>query len=107
MLPRLMRRTSSLLQLPKGPLSPSAFILPTSLPLPVLSSMGKHLKFPHHIASTSLHSDMIITSEALKHLIILELTVPWEDSIKEANKRKCTKYQEPEVGVSHICASLK
>lgn len=74
-----MRSTSPLLQLPQGPLSPSAFILPTGLQLPVLSSMGKQLKFLHHIASTSLHSDMIITSEGLKHLIILELTVPWDD----------------------------
>lgn len=89
-----MRSTSPLLQLPQGPLSPSSFILPTSLPLPVLSFMGKQLKFPHHIASTSLHSDMIITSEGLKHLIILELTVPLDNCIKEVNKRKYNKYQE-------------
>ena len=37
---------------------------------------------------------MIITSEALKHLIMLELTVPWEERIEEANERKRAKYQE-------------
>ena len=29
-----------------------------------------------------------------KHLIMLELSVPWEERIEEANERKCTKYQE-------------
>lgn len=42
----------------------------------------------------SLHPDMIITTEASKHLIMLELTVPWEERIKEANERKRAKYQE-------------
>lgn len=38
--------------------------------------------------------DMIIISEASKHLIMLELTVPWEERIEEANQRKGEKYQE-------------
>lgn len=37
---------------------------------------------------------MIITSEASKQLIMLELTVPWEEQTEEANERKRTKYQE-------------
>lgn len=56
--------------------------------------LGKQLRFPHHIAVTSLRPDMIIISEASKHLIMLELTVPWEDRIEEANERKRAKYQE-------------
>ncbi|KAK0146517.1 hypothetical protein N1851_014151 [Merluccius polli] len=56
--------------------------------------LGKQLRFPQHIAPTSLHPDMIITSEALRQLIILELTVPWEECIEEANERKCAKYQD-------------
>lgn len=35
------------------------------------------LKFPQHIVKTSLWPDMIIISDASKHLIMLELTVPW------------------------------
>ncbi len=31
---------------------------------------------------------MIVTSEVLKQLIMLELTVPWEERIEEANERK-------------------
>ncbi len=37
---------------------------------------------------------MIVTSEVLKQLIMLELTVPWEERIEEANERKRAKYQE-------------
>ncbi|KAK0143149.1 hypothetical protein N1851_018733 [Merluccius polli] len=55
--------------------------------------LGKQLRFPQHIA-TSLRPDMIITSEASRQLIILELTVPWEERIEEANERKRTKYQD-------------
>eukprot|EP00066_Takifugu_rubripes_P027132 XP_011616398.1 PREDICTED: uncharacterized protein LOC105418502 [Takifugu rubripes] len=56
--------------------------------------LGKQLLFPQHIATTSLRPDMIITSEASKHLIMLELIVPWEERIEEANERKRAKYQE-------------
>ena len=37
---------------------------------------------------------MSITSEVTKQLIMMELTVPWEERIEEANKSKRTKYQE-------------
>ncbi|XP_075893028.1 uncharacterized protein LOC142895694, partial [Nelusetta ayraudi] len=60
----------------------------------LLVDLGKQLRFPQHIAATSLRPDMIITSEASKHLIMLELTVPWEERIEEANERKRSKYQE-------------
>ncbi|XP_057679565.1 uncharacterized protein LOC130908002 [Corythoichthys intestinalis] len=56
--------------------------------------LGKQLRFPQQIAKTSLRPDMIILSEASKHLIMLELTVPWEERIEEANERKRAKYQE-------------
>ncbi|RXN07453.1 reverse transcriptase [Labeo rohita] len=56
--------------------------------------LGKQLRFPQHIVITSLRPDMIITSEVSKELIMLELTVPWEERIEEANERKRPKYQE-------------
>lgn len=37
---------------------------------------------------------MIIISEPLKHLIILELTVPWEEQIMETNEREYAQYEE-------------
>lgn len=51
-------------------------------------NLGKQLRFPHHIATTILCLDMIITSEALRHLIILELTVPWEERMRKPTRGK-------------------
>ena len=56
--------------------------------------LGKQLKFPARITPTRLRPDMIIVSDSTKQLIILELTVPWEERMDEANDRKRTKYQE-------------
>ena len=52
------------------------------------------MKFPEKILTTSLRPDMVLTSGATKQMVILELTVPWEDRIEEANCRKTAKYQE-------------
>lgn len=56
--------------------------------------MGKHIKFPPNIVSTSLSPDMVLLSEASKLLVIIELTVPGEDCMGASNKRKQAKYQE-------------
>ncbi|RJG08326.1 hypothetical protein D4A39_17560, partial [Alcanivorax profundi] len=56
--------------------------------------LGKQLRFPQHIVKTNLRPDMIVISEVSKQLIMLELTVPWEERIEEANERKRAKYQE-------------
>ena len=54
----------------------------------------KQLKIPTKISSTRLRPDMTIISDSTKQLIILELTVPWEERMEEANERKRAKYQE-------------
>ncbi|KAJ8008616.1 hypothetical protein DPEC_G00106730 [Dallia pectoralis] len=56
--------------------------------------LGKQLKFPGTAATTSLRPDMLLISETSKQIILLELTVPWEDRIEEANERKGAKYAE-------------
>ncbi|CAM4610300.1 unnamed protein product [Leuciscus chuanchicus] len=55
---------------------------------------GKQIKIPTRIISTWLHPDMIIVSDSTKQLILLELTVPWEERMDEANERERAKYQE-------------
>ncbi|XP_026079824.1 uncharacterized protein LOC113057031 [Carassius auratus] len=61
--------------------------------------LGRQLKFPGNITATSLHPDMVLTSESTKQVVILELTVPWEDRIEEAHERKRAKY----AGLSSEC----
>lgn len=56
--------------------------------------LGKQLLFPEHIASTTLHPDMVIFSNSTKKMIMAELTVPWEERMDEARERKRAKHQE-------------
>ena len=56
--------------------------------------LGKQLKFPEHVTATSLRPDIVLSSVASRQVLLLELTVPWEDRMVEANERKRSKYQE-------------
>lgn len=49
---------------------------------------------PHFITQWSLRPDIIVVSEGIKHLILLELTSPWEERMEESHARKQEKYQE-------------
>ena len=51
------------------------------------------LRFPQHIDRTTLRPDILQVSESTKNIIIMELTVPWEDRLEEAHERKKTKYE--------------
>ncbi|XP_049442747.1 protein starmaker-like [Epinephelus fuscoguttatus] len=56
--------------------------------------LGRQLKFPETVTITSLRPDLVLISEASEQVILLELTVPWEDCIEEASERKRAKYTE-------------
>ncbi|KAK1786602.1 hypothetical protein P4O66_003040 [Electrophorus voltai] len=77
---------------PQARLRTTTGLVHTASDWQLLVDLGRHLKFPQQIAETSLCPDMIITSAASKHLIMLELTVPWEERMEEANERKHGKY---------------
>ena len=46
------------------------------------------LHFPHHIVHTQERPDIVIWSDTVKHVAIIELTVPWEGNMEEAFERK-------------------
>ena len=50
--------------------------------------------FPEQIALTTLRPHIIVWSDESRVVVIGELTVPWEDSMDEAQERKSTKYAE-------------
>ena len=54
--------------------------------------LGSQLKFPQHVAKTTLRPDIVLVSEATKNVVMLELTVPWEERMEEAFERKREKY---------------
>ncbi|XP_060744927.1 uncharacterized protein LOC132858560 [Tachysurus vachellii] len=53
----------------------------------------RQLKFPQHVVNTTLRPDIVLVSEGTKNLVMLELTVPWEDRMEEAFERKRAKYE--------------
>ncbi|XP_056097411.1 uncharacterized protein LOC130076370 [Rhinichthys klamathensis goyatoka] len=72
----------------------SSGLLATARDWELAVDLGKQLKFPEAVAITTLRPDIVLTSEASKQVILLELTVPWEDRMEEANERKRAKYSQ-------------
>lgn len=61
---------------------------------------------------SSLRPDMVLTSEASKQIILLELAVPWEDHlvkvVQEENQAQCCCLKSPEamVGKEEVSSLL-
>ncbi|MGH2638131.1 MAG: hypothetical protein ACRDF4_02425, partial [Rhabdochlamydiaceae bacterium] len=51
-------------------------------------------QFPVHIAVTAQRPDIVVWSEKLRTIILLELTVSYEHGITDAHQRKTEKYAE-------------
>lgn len=50
------------------------------------------LKFLGHIVVTTLCPDIVLMSESIKQVVLLELTVLWEDHLKDVFERKLSMY---------------
>jgi len=61
----------------------------------VVDLPGVVYNFPFHIAITGERPDLVLWSESLKLVILIELTVPSECNTKDANARKREKYGKP------------
>ncbi len=73
---------------------PAAGLLTSAVDWDLRVDLGKQLKFPDHVTTTSLRPDIVLSSVSSRQVLLLELKVPWEDRIEEANERKQSKYQE-------------
>lgn len=56
--------------------------------------IGKKLVFPQDIVATNLRPDMLLVSKSNKTIIIMELTVPWEERMELSHQLKRAKYQD-------------
>ena len=56
---------------------------------------GVPYSFPAHIAITGERPDLVLWSETLKLVVLIELTVPSECNVMEAYQRKSEKYGKP------------
>ena len=59
----------------------------------LLVDLKPQLVFPPEITSTSSRPDIVIWSKNAKTVIIIELTIPWEENVEAAHERKMLKYQ--------------
>lgn len=66
----------------------------------MLPGIGKQLMFPPEIATRTLRKDLVLWSPSLKEYII-ELTVPWEDSMEEAYEQELLRYAGLDAEAQH------
>ena len=57
------------------------------------ADLGSMLIFPQHIVYTLSRPDIVLWSDNVKKVVLVELTVPWEENIEEAYERKKAKYE--------------
>lgn len=56
--------------------------------------LDSQLVMPQQIALTRLRPDLVLWSEKCKKVLLIELTVPWEENIAFAHERKLKRYDE-------------
>ncbi|XP_075904972.1 uncharacterized protein LOC142903304 [Nelusetta ayraudi] len=94
---QLGKRNSAFVRAGEQPQSqpkPATGLLTSAVDWDLRVDLGKQLKFLDQITTTSLRPDIVLSSVSSRQVLMLELTVPWEDRIEEANERKRSKYQE-------------
>ncbi len=57
-------------------------------------NLKKKLVFPEEVAMTTLRPDMVLLSRSTKTIVVVELTVPWEDRLVIFHELKKAKYQD-------------
>ncbi|CAM4625186.1 unnamed protein product [Leuciscus chuanchicus] len=56
--------------------------------------LKRKLVFPQDVAVTSLRPDMVLLSRSTKTIIVVELTVPWEERLATSHQLKKAMYQD-------------
>lgn len=55
--------------------------------------LGRQLRFREHTAQTLLMPDLVLVSDSTKQVLLLDLTMPWEDRMEKTHEGK-VKYLE-------------
>ncbi|KAI7789396.1 putative tyrosine-protein kinase transmembrane receptor ROR2 [Triplophysa rosa] len=74
------------------PLTPDSGLLSIARDWEMQVVFNQGFTFPLEIAATNLRSDMVLWSSSSRTVLIVELTVPWEEAINEAFERKNLRY---------------
>ena len=59
----------------------------------VSADLKTFLQFPVHIIQTEKWPDTVAWSDSKKTVLLIELTVPWEENWEEAHERKENRYE--------------
>ena len=59
----------------------------------VSADLKTSLQFPVHIIQTEKRPDIVAWSDSKKSVLLIELTVPWEENREEAYERKKNRYE--------------
>jgi len=98
-----LRKTTSIQFVREGGKPPTTVTTRTNLLQKAQSwemkvDLGGRLQFPQFV-QTTLRPDVILWSDEGKKIILIELTVPWEEGCEQAFERKSAKYQN----ILHDC----
>ncbi|XP_060082431.1 uncharacterized protein LOC132561748 [Ylistrum balloti] len=77
----------------KGPTAYRVNVLSQAPSWEMRVDLNKRLVFPD-VVHTTLRPDIVIWSQQRQKVILVELTVPWEEECDEAHERKAGKYLE-------------
>ena len=59
----------------------------------VSADLKTSLQFPVHIIQTEKQPNIVAWSNSKKHVLLIELTVPWEENREEAHEQKKNRYE--------------
>ena len=54
----------------------------------MIVDLQNQLQFPQDIVETGLRPDIVLLSRSMKQLVLIELTVPWEERTEEAHEKR-------------------
>lgn len=94
--------------------SPVGRLLTTTQDWKLQVDPGRQLKFPEYISATSLHPDMVLTSEPSKQVVVVELSVPlgrqnggqWTQEGQTCQRNGWKARCEPVGSLGFSCQSL-
>lgn len=75
-----------------------AGILSTANDWEMRVDLGRRVKFPEEFAITSLRPDIVLWSQTTKQVGLVELRVPWEERVEEAQEHKRASRGGGELG---------
>ena len=59
----------------------------------VSADLKTYQQFPVHIIQTEKRPDIVAWSDSKKSVLLIEMTVPWEENREEAHERKKNRYE--------------